>query len=277
MRGSVPFPWVASSKAVIPAKATHQPSSRSASAPVAALSRSLRSSIVPRSSACQRIRSTASRAASPRQGAWSIATRPRSGAAVEDVARRQVAVEEDDWRIVPREPSRKPAPALVQRWRNQGRKLRAAFVELRRGVEQVSDALLNRRIRESGNAAPVQGAQELGSAFQVGVSGRDDERAFRARLPRAEAPRAGRQALAPRVCEWYASRRARPPRKPRARGRGWPSARHHVRRPSGSGRQPTRSRRGSPSRTRAATALQERSARPAARRITPLSRRRSER
>jgi hypothetical protein len=187
MRGSVPSPWLASSRAVIPAKATHQPSSRSASASVATLSRSLRSSIVPRSSACQRIRSTASKAASPRQGAGSIATRPRS----EPPSRMLLGVR-SPWRRTVGELSRASPvasrrPALVQRWRNQGRKVRVAFVELRRGVEQVSDALLNRRIRGIGNAAPVQGAQELGSALRVGVSGRDEER--RSRFDRLEQKR----------------------------------------------------------------------------------------
>jgi hypothetical protein len=86
------------------------------------------------------------------------------GSAVEDVAGREVTVEQDDPGVVPREPGREPVPALVELRRDQRREFRVTFVEFRRGVEQVGDALLDRRIGRVGNTAPVQGAQELSDA-----------------------------------------------------------------------------------------------------------------
>jgi hypothetical protein len=199
------------------------------------------------------------------------------GSTVKDVAGRQVTVEQDDRGVVLREPGREPAPALVELRRDQRRELPVTFVELRRGVEQVGDALLDRRIGRVGNTAPVQGAQKLGDALRGGVRSRRRRAAFQVRSPRSEGPGAARRARSPQGCERCARRRARPPRTPSARGRGWPSAQRAARQPSGNGRRPTRSRAGSGSRARTATALQERSARLAARRTTPPLRCRSER
>lgn len=186
-------------------------------------------------------------------------------------------MEHDDRGVVLREPGREPAPALVELRRDQCRQPRVTFVELRRGVEQVSDALLDRRIGRVGNTAPVPGAQELGDALLRRGRSRRRRAAFQVRSPRSEAPRAAHRARSRRGCERCASRRARPPRTPSARGRGWPSVQCAARQPSGNGRRPTRSRAESGSRARTATALQERSARPAARRTTPPLRCRSER
>lgn len=118
-----------------------------------------------------------------------------------------------------REPGREPAPALVELRRDQCRQPRVTFVELRRGVEQVSDALLDRRIGRVGNTAPVPGAQELGDALPRRGRSRRRRAAFQVRSPRSEAPRAAHRARSRRGCERCASRRARPPRTPSARGR----------------------------------------------------------
>jgi len=80
------------------------------------------------------------------------------GSAVEDVAGRQVAVEQDDQEVILREPGRELAPALVELGRDQRPDLRMTFVKRRPGVEQAGDALFDRRVGRVGNTAPVQGA-----------------------------------------------------------------------------------------------------------------------
>jgi hypothetical protein len=135
MRGSVPFPWLASSRAVIPSEGdapAEQPlcvgAGRCAESRAPLFDRP--EVVCLPEDQVDRIEGGVAEA-----GRGVDRDETALGAAVEDVARRQVAVEEDDRRSVPREPSSEPAPALVQRRRNQCRKLRAAVVELRRGVE----------------------------------------------------------------------------------------------------------------------------------------------
>jgi hypothetical protein len=171
MPGRGPFPWLASSWALMAANATHQPKGRCASTPVAAASRSVRASTVPRSSACHR-NQTASKAASPRPGAGSIATRPL-GSTVEGVAGSQVTVEHEDRGAGPRAGARAHKLRRYQR-----REPRMTFVEFaeesnsRPRAARPSD-------RTSREAAPVQGAQELGGALRGRVDRGDDERCSR--------------------------------------------------------------------------------------------------
>ena len=75
-------------------------------------------------------------------------------------------MKQDDRGALLREPRREPAPALVEVQRDQRRELGVTFVKLRRGVEQVGDALLDRWIGRVGNTALVQGGQKLGDAFR---------------------------------------------------------------------------------------------------------------
>ena len=75
--GSARCPVPAMSAAAMPAKAVHQSSSRVASTPMAGANSSARRRIVSWSSACQKSRSMASKAGSPRVGHGSMATSPR--------------------------------------------------------------------------------------------------------------------------------------------------------------------------------------------------------
>ena len=81
---------------------------------------------------------------------------PAFGAAVQQVAGGQVPVEQDARGGVLGEPGREPAPALIELRRNQRRQLRVTVVELGRGVEQVGDALGDRRVGGLGNTAGVE-------------------------------------------------------------------------------------------------------------------------
>jgi hypothetical protein len=104
---------------------------------------------------------------------------PALGAAVEDVAGRQVAVQQDARRAAAGKPSCQLAPARVERRRDQRGEPRVMFVELRRGVEQVADAVPDRRVGRVGNASPVEGAEQLGDTLRGGVGRGDDERRSR--------------------------------------------------------------------------------------------------
>jgi hypothetical protein len=103
MPGLRPLLRLASSRALMAENATHQSKSRCASRPAAAASRSVRPRIVGRSAACHKIKSTASNAASPRQGAGP-SDQAASGTAIEDVAGRQVTMEDARTRHRPRRP-----------------------------------------------------------------------------------------------------------------------------------------------------------------------------
>jgi len=90
--------------------------------------------------------------------AWGRVDRDEStlGSAVEDVARRQVAVQEGYWRDALGEPGRELASAFVQLRRDQLEELRVPLVRACPGVEEVRDAVLERRIGRVRNAVRVQ-------------------------------------------------------------------------------------------------------------------------
>src|SRR6266508_6694833 len=94
--------------------------------------------------------------------AWGRVDRDESalGSAVEDVARRQVAMQEGCCRSALGEPGREPASAFVQLQRDELEELRVALVWGCSGVEEVRDAVRERRIERVRNAFRVQRDQE---------------------------------------------------------------------------------------------------------------------
>jgi hypothetical protein len=89
--------------------------------------------------------------------AWGRVDRDESalGSAVEDIARRQVAVEEGCWGDALGEPGRELASAFVQLRRDQLEELRVPLVRPCPGVEEVRDVVLERRIGRVRNAVRV--------------------------------------------------------------------------------------------------------------------------
>jgi hypothetical protein len=113
--------------------------------------------------------------------AWGRVDRHESAldSAVEDVARRQVAVQEGCWWDVLGEPGRELAPAFVQLNGDQLEEFRVALVRVCPGVEEVRDVVREWRIGRVGNAVRVQRRQKVGRGLRVGVEEGLDERGSR--------------------------------------------------------------------------------------------------